>query len=92
VNVSRWPKAEDRWYLGVHCRKCRMPILFALDHSEGTTVDQPPLAGKLVLTCMLENCRFQADYTDAAVTRFRKQPDKPNEAGRISESGKKRKT
>ena len=34
VHISRWPKA-DHWYLGVRCRKCRMPILFALDRREG---------------------------------------------------------
>jgi hypothetical protein len=85
VNVSRWPKAEDRWYLGVRCRRCRKPILFALDRGEGTGGDQPPMAAKLVLTCMLNTCRFQADYTAAMVTRFRKRPDKPGQAGTIDE-------
>ena len=88
VNVSRWPKAQDRWYLGVRCRKCRTPILFALDRTEGVGGDQPVLAGKLVLTCTLDTCRYQADYTAAAVTRFRKQADKPGDTGRISESPK----
>ena len=65
-----------------------MPILFALDRSNGVEADQPPLAAKLVLTCTLNTCRYQADYTAAAVTRFRKRPDKPGEAGRIDESPK----
>jgi hypothetical protein len=88
VNISRWPKAEDRWYLGVRCKKCRMPILFALDPNEGGRTDQPLLMGKLVLTCTMEKCRHQADYTVASVARFRKQTDKP-EVRRAGENAKK---
>ena len=77
-----------RWYLGVRCQKCHMPILFALDHSEGAGKGQALSAGKLVLTCPLENCRHQADYTGAVVSRFQKQPGKPNETGRNNESNK----
>ncbi|OLE90570.1 MAG: hypothetical protein AUF79_09890 [Crenarchaeota archaeon 13_1_20CM_2_51_8] len=77
-----------RWYLGVRCQKCHMPILFALDHSEGAGKRQALSAGKLVLTCPLENCRHQADYTGAVVSRFQKQPGKPNETGRNNESNK----
>jgi len=65
-----------------------MPILFALDHSEGAGKHQALSAGKLVLTCPLENCRHQADYTGAVVSRFQKQPGKPNETGRNNESNK----
>jgi hypothetical protein len=62
-----------RWYLGVRCRKCRTPILFALDRSEGTGQTAPVSTGKLVLTCAIEDCKHQADYTAAAVSRFQKQ-------------------
>jgi len=65
-----------------------MPILFALDASEGAGKRQSLSAGNLVLTCPLENCRHQADYTGAVVSRFQKQPGKPNETGRNNESNK----
>ncbi len=77
-----------RWYLGVRCQKCHMPILFALDASEGAGKRQSLSAGKLVLTCPMENCRHQADYTVAAVSRFQKRPDKPNQTERSNESSK----
>jgi hypothetical protein len=77
-----------QWYLGVRCKKCRTPILFALDRSEGEGKGQPLLAGKLVLTCPLEKCRHQADYTGARLSRFLKQQGKPNEIGKNNESGK----
>jgi hypothetical protein len=88
--ISQWPKADTRWYLGVRCKKCRAPILFALDHSDGSG-DGPPTAGKLVLTCALEKCRHQADYTTSAVSRFRKQPDKATEANKENAKGRNRK-
>src|SRR5215467_14126038 len=91
LNISRWPKADLRWYLGVRCRKCRLPILFALDRSDGAEKQQPLSAGKLVLTCPLDNCRHQADYTGAAVSRFQKQPGKKDETGENNQSGKSRK-
>jgi hypothetical protein len=68
-----------------------MPILFALDRSEGAKEGQPLSAGKLVLTCPLEECGHQADYTASAVSRFQKIPGKPNETGRENESSKSRK-
>jgi hypothetical protein len=68
-----------------------MPILFALDRTEGAKEGQPVSAGKLVLTCTLDECRHQADYTAADVSRFQKMPGKPNEIGRNNESGKSRK-
>ncbi len=77
-----------RWYLGVRCQNCHLPILFALDRSEGVGKPQPLSGGKLVLTCPLDNCRHQADYTGAAVARFQKQPVNPNETARNNESGK----
>lgn len=77
-----------RWYLGVRCRKCRLPILFALDSSDGAEKRQSASPGKLVLTCPLDNCRHQADYTGATISRFQKQPGKPDETGRNLESGK----
>jgi hypothetical protein len=68
-----------------------MPILFALDRSEGGRGDQLPLARKLVLTCTLETCRHQADYSASAVSRFRKQPAKPAPPESIRDTGKSRK-
>jgi hypothetical protein len=65
-----------------------MPILFALDSSAGTKEGQPVSAGKLVLTCPADECRHQADYTMAAVSRFQKMPGKPNESGRNNENSK----
>jgi hypothetical protein len=77
-----------RWYLGVRCKKCRSPILFALDRSEGEGKHQSLPAGKLVLTCPLDECRHQADYTGARLSRFLKQQGKPNETGKNNESRK----
>jgi hypothetical protein len=92
VNVSSWPKADKQWYLGVRCRRCRVPILFALDRSGGTGKPQAPSTGRLVLTCTLETCGHRADYTTAAVSRFQKEPFKPNETKTNRESkGRKRK-
>jgi hypothetical protein len=85
VNVSSWPKADKQWYLGVRCRRCKVPILFAVDRSEGTGA-QVPSAGKLVLTCSLETCRHRADYTTATVARFQKETAKPNEIRTTSEN------
>lgn len=79
MNVPRWPRADEQWYLGVRCRKCRAPILFALDRSEGERAGQPASARKLVLTCTLEACGHQADYSTAAISRFRKQQAVPVE-------------
>lgn len=86
VNVSSWPKADKQWYLGVRCRRCKVPILFAVDRSGGTGEPQAPSAGKLVLTCTLEKCKYRGDYTTAAVSRFQKDPVKPNENKTSSES------
>jgi len=70
MRLSGWPKSDARWYLGVRCRKCATPILFALDHSDTETQATP--AGKLFLTCSSRECRHQADYTKAAISRFQK--------------------
>ena len=85
MNVSSWPKADKQWYLGVRCRRCRVPILFAVDRSGGTGEARAPSAGRLVLTCTLETCRHRADYTTAVVARFQKEPVKPNETRTNSE-------
>lgn len=77
MRITQWSKVDNKWYLGVRCKKCHVPILFALDHSEGEV--QPVAAGKLVLTCPLAECRHQADYSTAAVLRFQKQPGATNE-------------
>jgi len=82
VKISRWSKADTRWYLAVHCAKCHIPIPFALDHSEGVTERQSPAAGKLVLTCTVETCKHRADYTGAAILRFQKQPGETSEPRR----------
>jgi hypothetical protein len=57
-----------RWFLGVRCKKCKSPILFALDRSGGEGELAAP--GKLVLTCSKEKCRNQADYSGAKISRF----------------------
>ena len=91
MNISPWPKADMRWYLGVRCRKCRTPILFALDRSDGAGGSWLPVGGKLVLTCPLEKCGHQADYTHAVVSRYQKQPANPNEKERVTGTTKSRK-
>ena len=87
MRMSHWPKVDTRWYLGVHCRRCKTPILFALDHSNGET--QPSPAEKLLLTCGSEDCKHQADYSAAAVLRFQKTASAaPNESkGKRAETG-----
>jgi hypothetical protein len=70
MRISHWPKVDTRWYLGVHCRRCETPILFALDHSNGET--QPSPAEKLFLTCSSADCKHQGDYSAATVLRFQK--------------------
>jgi hypothetical protein len=70
MRIAQWSKVDARWYLGVNCRKCEEPILFALDHSEGSV--QPEPAGKLLLTCSRGECGHLADYTRAKVSRFQK--------------------
>jgi hypothetical protein len=87
MNTS-WAKTDERWYLGVKCHKCHLPILFGLDRSDGET--QPAVAWKLVLTCTVDNCRHQADYTAAAVSRFQKQAANSNETSRNHENSKGR--
>jgi hypothetical protein len=75
MNLSRWGKGADlRWYLGVRCKKCVSPILFALEPVGLETVQ--PQAGKLVLTCSKDDCRHQADYTSLPVLRFQKNDER----------------
>jgi len=87
VNLS-WAKPDERWYLGVRCRKCHLPILFALDRNDG---GQPLSTWKLVLTCTVDTCKHKADYTAAAVSRFQKQSATPKEAVRNHENSEGRK-
>jgi len=89
MNISHWSKTDVRWYLGVHCQKCKVPILFAIDRRENMGEGQPPPAGKLVLTCTLAQCGHKADYTAAAVLSFQKQPE-TNEIRRNNEGSKSR--
>jgi len=70
MNLS-WTKPDERWYLGVHCRKCKAPILFALDRDDAAV--QGASASKLVLSCTVDTCKHKAEYTGAAVSRFQKQ-------------------
>src|SRR2546427_7112562 len=77
MHITQWAKVNAKWYLGVRCHKCRSPILFALDRSDGER--EPAAPGKLVLTCAMAGCRHQADYTTAAVARFQKQPAATNQ-------------
>jgi hypothetical protein len=86
MRISRWSKVDARWYLGVHCRECETPILFALDHSEGEV--QPAPAGKLLLTCGKAECRHRADYSKATVLRFQKPTPALNETGSPYEARK----
>ena len=90
MNISQWPKTDMRWYLGVRCLKCHRPILFALDRTEGTGEGQTVSAGKLVLTCTIDKCKHQADYSGAAVSRFQRKSN-PARTRRNDESGKSRK-
>ena len=78
MRIVQWSKVDARWYLGVLCRQCGAPILFALDHSEGEA--KPARAGKLLLTCGRAECGHKADYTTAKVSRFQKPPRAPNNA------------
>jgi hypothetical protein len=73
MHISRWPKSDTRWYLGVRCQRCRTPILFALDRSEGETEWRPPR--KLFLTCPKLKCGHQGDYTSTRVARYQKKED-----------------
>jgi hypothetical protein len=86
VNVSSWPKADKQWYLGVRCRRCKVPILFAVDRSDGSGATQVPSAGKLVLTCSLVTCGHRADYTTATISRFQKETVNTNENKSSSEN------
>jgi hypothetical protein len=83
MNISRWPKTDLRWYLGVACAKCETPILFALDHSEGEEERRSPPPETLVLTCHSANCRHKADYTSAAVRRFQKETGATKESSAV---------
>jgi hypothetical protein len=58
-----------------------------LDRSEGL----PPLARKLVLTCTLDTCRHQADYSAEAVSRFKKDPPKPVKPEKTNEGVRSKK-
>jgi len=78
VRISRWARVDTRWYLAVRCVKCRLPIMFSVDHSEGVPERQLPPPGKLVLTCTVSACGHKADYTSADVMRFQKQPEVTN--------------
>jgi hypothetical protein len=86
MNIQ-WSRTDQRWYLGVRCRKCHSPILFAVDHSDGIQGTQAP-AGTLVLTCTIEDCKYKADYTDAVVLRLQKSPADINKTNRITTRGK----
>jgi len=71
MRMSSWSKSGDlRWYLGVLCAKCKTPILFGLDRSDGATPFVTP--AKLVLTCSKPECGHQADYSKAKVARYQK--------------------
>ena len=87
MNIQ-WSRTEERWYLGVRCRRCHSPILFAVDHSDGSQGTQSAPAGTLVLTCTIDDCRHKADYTGAVVLRLQKSPADLNKTIRITTSGK----
>jgi hypothetical protein len=87
VNIQ-WARTDQRWYLGVRCRKCHSPILFAVDHSEGVQGRQTPPPATLVLTCTIDKCKYKADYTGAVVLRLQKSPADVKETIRSTTSGK----
>ena len=88
MRISQWPKSADtNSYLGVRCQKCRTPILFALDRTAGEGRPEPP--AKLFLTCPKESCRHQADYSGAAVSRFKRQGEPPAEAKKPARAKKR---
>lgn len=66
-------KPDNRTYLGVLCHKCRSPILFGVDRSDGNGPIRR--AAVLKLTCAGSSCGWQGDYTQARVARYRKGPD-----------------
>ena len=90
MNISNWSRVDTRWYLAVCCEKCRAPILFAVDRSDGSVEHQTQPADKLVLTCTLDTCRHKGDYTAAAILRFQKQPAEKSATGRSNEGSKDR--
>jgi hypothetical protein len=70
MNISTWHKSvATAWYFGVQCKKCATPILFAVDRTGDNTWVPTE---KLVLTCSSADCRHQADYSKAQVSRFQK--------------------
>ncbi len=73
MQFSRSSKSPDkRWYLGVICAKCRTPILFGLDRTEGKGPFEPP--AMLFLTCSEAECGHRADYSGAKVSAHQKNP------------------
>ena len=66
--------ADKTTYVGVCCKKCNEPILFGVARS---TMD-PEAPAKLLLTCARPECRHQADYSAAAISRYTK-----NDSGAI---------
>lgn len=90
MNLTRPRKNDTRWYLGVRCQRCRTPILFGLDHSEGGR-EALPTSRKLLLTCSLDKCRYRADYTAEKVLRFQKPQANENERDNESSSDRKQK-
>ena len=73
MNIQ-WSRTDQRWYLGVRCRKCHSPILFAVDNSDGIQSTQTQPSTMLVLTCALDECKHKADYTGSVVLRLQKSP------------------
>jgi len=74
-------KTDDRWYMGVECRHCHAPILFARD--SGT--DRGPMVqlNRLVLTCPEDECGHQDDYSRSPIVRLQKSADKPVASGGV---------
>ncbi len=67
---SKW--TDKRWYLAVRCAKCRSPILFGLDRTEGRGPFESP--AKLFLTCSDAECGHRADYSGAKVSAQQRNP------------------
>jgi len=57
------------WYLGVICKKCKMPILLFHDPSKGKIDFKGP--GKLKVTCPNQKCHHENLYGTDEVQKFR---------------------
>jgi hypothetical protein len=79
MRISHWSKVDTRWYLGVLAGNAKRQ--FYLLSTRATGEVRPSPAGKLLLTCPPAECRHQADYSAATVSRFQKESSALKEKG-----------